>query len=40
MIQKLINWIKSKMAERKKKAAFKKVMDQYKKQDPFNYKSF
>lgn len=40
MIKKLISWIKVKLAERKKKAAFKKAMDQYKKQDPFNYKNF
>jgi hypothetical protein len=40
MINKLINWVKAKLAERKKKAAFKKAMDKYKKQDPFNYKNF
>lgn len=40
MISKLINWVKFKLAERKKKAAFKKAMEKYKKQDPFNYKNF
>jgi hypothetical protein len=40
MIKKLIEFIKVKLAERRKKAAFKKALDKYKQQDPFNYKNF
>ena len=40
MIKKIIEFIKVKLAKRRKKAAFKKALSKYKKQDPFNYKNF
>ena len=40
MIKKLITWIQVKLAERRKKKAFKDSLERYKKQDPFNYKNF
>jgi len=38
MIQKLINWVKNKLAQRKKKKEFQKKLEELRKRDPFIYK--
>jgi hypothetical protein len=38
MIKKLINWVKSKIAKRKKEKEFKKKLEELRKRDPFIYK--
>ena len=40
MVKKLINWIKKKLADRKRKAEFDKAYKEYRKKDPFTYKNF
>jgi hypothetical protein len=38
MIKKLINWVISKIAKRKKEKEFKKKLEELRKRDPFIYK--
>lgn len=37
MIMKLINWVKSKIQEKKKKKEIKKKLEELRKRDPFIY---
>lgn len=37
MIKKLINWVKAKIAKRKKEKEFKKKLEELRKRDPFIY---
>jgi hypothetical protein len=40
MVKKFLNWIRKKLAARKRKAEFDKAYKEYKKKDPFTYKNF
>ena len=37
-MKKLINWVKKKLAERKRKKEFKKKLEELRKRDPFIYR--
>lgn len=37
MIKRIINWVKNKLQERKKKKEFKKKLEELRKRDPFIY---